>query len=470
MWGRNGPAIVMLADGKIISRTAVPVGTYEERPPRFPPGPARPGGDSKSQAARSRRRDPLGEFSLGDPALDDVTIVFQDRRGTLWFGIAGEGLPALPDEAAVESGFESEGIFGSVVDLAVHPRLGLVAAADTGAYVFQPRSNRWQALWPRKDPIALRSIASGPRGALLSLPHSAGLATSSAPFAGTHSLPLPADLSPRQLRKLFTDAKGATWICTINGLFRMDKAGRMASIPLPGEPEAEVMRRTSPRAPAVKCGWDTKAAWAAAPPMDANRSSGPPTGCSTNESRSIAPAAGEVWVVTGKPRRSAGSNARKAAGRRDTSCRRAVMARRITHFVRRDRRGWTWRGSTDGVYVCDGQHVEPEDWIHLSFGDRVNASYANMYGFLEQPDGSIWIGTQKGVVRIHPGDDWFKTSPPTIFSAPPVSQRRGELRFTSRGRGCPRSSRANSVTGCPGRSNMARQYGWDDPLCQAAEG
>ena len=157
--------------------------------------------------------------------------------------------------------------------------------------------------------------------------------------------------------------------------------------------------------------------------------------------RSIAPAAGEVWVAYRQTK--AFSRFQRAEGR--------WTARHFlpesgygppdTHFVRRDRRGWTWRGSTDGVYVCDGQHVEPEDWIHLSFGDRVNASYANMYGFLEQPDGSIWIGTQKGVVRIHPGDDWFKTSPPTIFSAPPVSQRRGELEIHLSRPGLPRQVR-----------------------------
>src|SRR5262249_37933613 len=91
-----------------------------------------------------------------------------------------------------------------------------------------------------------------------------------------------------------------------------------------------------------------------------------------------------------------------------------------THFLRRDHRGWIWRGAPDGVYVCDGVHTEPEDWIHLTFGDRVNASYANMYGFLEQPDGSVWIGTQKGVVRVHPEEAWFDLPPPTLLSVPSI--------------------------------------------------
>ena len=98
-----------------------------------------------------------------------------------------------------------------------------------------------------------------------------------------------------------------------------------------------------------------------------------------------------------------------------------------THFLRRDRRGWIWRGSADGVYVCDGQHTAPEDWLHLTFGDGVNASYANMYGFLEQADGAIWIGTQKGVVRLRPGDEWFRPASPRVSPIPGSMRARQDL-------------------------------------------
>ena len=57
VWGRNGPAIVMLADGKIISRTAVPVGTYESVRPGFLLDRRGRVWIPSPQAARSRRRD-----------------------------------------------------------------------------------------------------------------------------------------------------------------------------------------------------------------------------------------------------------------------------------------------------------------------------------------------------------------------------------------------------------------------------
>src|SRR5437588_647632 len=131
-------------------------------------------------------------------------------------------------------------------------------------------------------------------------------------------------------------------------------------------------------------------------------------GLLTSKIRTIAAGGGEVWVGY---RESGGYSRFEQRGARWIATHfkpENGFGPADTHFLRRDRRGWIWRGSTDGVYVADGKHVEPQDWLHLTFGDGVNASYANMYAYLEQPDGAIWIGTQKGVVRLHPADDWFQ--------------------------------------------------------------
>ena len=47
---------------------------------------------------RGERRSRNYSVPRGAP-LQDVTAVFEDRRGTLWFGLAGKGLAALPDES-----------------------------------------------------------------------------------------------------------------------------------------------------------------------------------------------------------------------------------------------------------------------------------------------------------------------------------------------------------------------------------
>jgi len=62
-----------------------------------------------------------------------------------------------------------------------------------------------------------------------------------------------------------------------------------------------------------------------------------------------------------------------------------------TMFLKRDSRGWIWRGASDGVHVCDGRHVAPADWIHLHPGNGLTPNETGQYGFREDRDGSIWI-------------------------------------------------------------------------------
>jgi ligand-binding sensor domain-containing protein len=411
IWARKGPDIVLLADGRIMSRAAVPVETFHGTRPGFfldrrgclwIPG----------RKLHVIENGVLREVS-GAP-LDDVTAVFQDRQSTLWFGLAGKGLAAIPDPASLESWSETEGIFGSVLDLAMHPRLGTVAATNAGAYVFDSKKSRWQALGPPGQRTAMRSLAAGSVGDLLSLPNGRGLSSSTAPFSSARALALPPDLKPGELRKLYRDPQGGIWICALLGLFKMDMHGRIVPVPLPGgRYPSDVWMDSGGQLWVGYEGGIARCSGESCTLAIAQKD-----GLLDPRIRTIAPGDGEVWVGY---RASIGFtrfqlqqgrwvathfNAENGFGPSDT------------HFLRRDRRGRIWRGSSDGVYVSDGKHTGPEDWIHLTFGDRVNASYANMYGFLEDADGSIWIGTQKGVVRIHPAEDWFKTPPPRIGSMP----------------------------------------------------
>jgi ligand-binding sensor domain-containing protein len=89
-----------------------------------------------------------------------------------------------------------------------------------------------------------------------------------------------------------------------------------------------------------------------------------------------------------------------------------------TYFVKRDSRGWIWRGTTDGVYVSDGRHFGPADWIHLSPDQGLAVAATDQYSFFEDRDGSIWIGGKEGVSHVHPRADWFEA--PHTAPAPRV--------------------------------------------------
>jgi hypothetical protein len=198
----------------------------------------------------------------------------------------------------------------------------------------------------------------------------------------------------------------------------MNPDGRIVSVPLPGGEYASDLQT----GPGGKLWVGYQGGIATCAGESCQQVIGMKDGLLDRRIRTIAPGQDEIWV--GYRQTDAFTRLRREKGR--------WVARHFqpaagygpedTHFLRRDRRGWIWRGSTDGVYVCDGIDTEPEDWIRLTFGDRVNASYANMYGFLEHPDGSIWIGTQKGAVRLHPDQTWFPLPPAAILSVPSIPQ------------------------------------------------
>ena len=80
-----------------------------------------------------------------------------------------------------------------------------------------------------------------------------------------------------------------------------------------------------------------------------------------------------------------------------------------TEFLRRDQRGWVWRGTTDGLWVSDGVHVEPGDWLRISDRDGLPSSAITRAGFLEDADGTVWIGTERGIAHVQPKQSWFNS-------------------------------------------------------------
>lgn len=79
-----------------------------------------------------------------------------------------------------------------------------------------------------------------------------------------------------------------------------------------------------------------------------------------------------------------------------------------THFLKRDSRGWIWRGTPEGVLVSDGQHLGPEDWLHLEPDRGFGVKDTDQYGFFEDRDGSVWVAGAEGVAHVKPDAAWFR--------------------------------------------------------------
>ncbi|MEZ5355623.1 MAG: protein kinase [Bryobacteraceae bacterium] len=77
-----------------------------------------------------------------------------------------------------------------------------------------------------------------------------------------------------------------------------------------------------------------------------------------------------------------------------------------TWFLKIDRRGWIWRGSSDGVHLSNGVDLAPEDWLFLDAGGETA-----QYGYFEDRDGSIWISGSQAVLHLRPTAGWFADRP-----------------------------------------------------------
>jgi ligand-binding sensor domain-containing protein len=88
-----------------------------------------------------------------------------------------------------------------------------------------------------------------------------------------------------------------------------------------------------------------------------------------------------------------------------------------TRSVLRDRRGWIWRGASEGLFVSDGIHTNAGDWVMLGQAQGLIGSNISTFGFFEDRDGSIWAATNQGMAHVAPDPRWFDpitTSPPRV--------------------------------------------------------
>ena len=80
-------------------------------------------------------------------------------------------------------------------------------------------------------------------------------------------------------------------------------------------------------------------------------------------------------------------------------------------FVRRDRRGWLWIGSGSGVYVFNGTR-----WRHITEKDGLAWNDCNEGAFLDDTDGSVWVGTSNGLSHLLHPEELFQQQPLRIIA------------------------------------------------------
>ncbi|WP_399256086.1 diguanylate cyclase [Terriglobus tenax] len=67
-----------------------------------------------------------------------------------------------------------------------------------------------------------------------------------------------------------------------------------------------------------------------------------------------------------------------------------------THYIlSHDTRGWIWFGTDQGLDIFNGHN-----WLHITEEDGLIANDTDVYAFLADADGSVWVGTSRGITHF----------------------------------------------------------------------
>ena len=348
----------------------------------------------------------------------------EDSRGHFWAAPAGQGLEEWIPDADFERWFP-EDFSGDLADHVVRSREGYPVLAtqkrllrlDAGTRRWIPLGggeHRFYATYALESGGYLASVGKTGSGRLLRL-DAAGAVVEQI----RNLLP-----EPDQYREIVRDGKGRYWVGSKRALLRLE--GQPGSFSLrvenlpdlgPDEQSQAVDLELDPLG-RLWVGYEYGIAW-----LDGrDRWHRLATDQPVTSVRSFALAGEDIWVAH---RRSGGFSRLHQAGERwqvTSYSTQAGYTPTDTYFIKRDSRGWIWRGADDGVHIADGRHFAPGDWLHIHRGSGLAGDEPGQYGFFEDRDGSVWIAAEEGVTHLQPRASWFEAP----HDAPPPRVTRVE--------------------------------------------
>lgn len=345
-----------------------------------------------------------------DHARFPPTSGLEDSRGHLWVASLGQGLVEWTPDPDWQRWFPED--FGQEppVQVVRDPQGSKIVATQKNVYRLDPLADRWL---PIRSPIPqqpYRYYALLPlnHGEFLASIRDFGLARLSAQGAIVEHIE---NIAPNEeYREILRDRKGRLWVGTKRALLRIQ--GQPGSFKLrperlpdvPPKESADPVDMDLDAAGHLWVGYTSGLAWL----DDQDQWHRIVTDQPVTLVRGFALAGDDIWVAY--RRSGAFSRLHRNADRWNVTLFTPSLgyAPAGTEFLKRDSRGWIWRGCDQGVYVSDGRHVAPGDWLHIDVGNGLAANEIAQYGFFEDSDGAVWITGDEGVTRLKPEPSWFE--------------------------------------------------------------
>jgi ligand-binding sensor domain-containing protein len=362
-----------------------------------------------------RRLDPPAEFRSA-PAVPSAAVPrsgYEDEWGRFWADLPGVGLlEEIPDPTWERWGskyFEGKSVSCTVRDargelIAAMPRSGLWKLNASGS-----PPGKWELL--RRDVRRYRSVLPLPDGTLLASDFGTGIAHLSA--AGRLLQQVTHTRDPgNDYGDLLRDRAGNLWIGNDASLFRLEeKPGSFFLRPVDLHPGAGRAHVTDLELDSTGRPWAGYALGVARMSADGRWER-----ITTNHRVEyvVALAFGgagtgdEIWVAYQDGKR-LGRLLRSGTSWEVTELAEALAGTApVTVFLHRDSRGWLWRGTKRGVYVSDGRHVAPHEWLRLDVDTGLASGRMNPFGFFEDADRTVWLSGEDGITHLRPDLAWFE--------------------------------------------------------------
>ncbi len=345
------------------------------------------------------------------PQLDAIRVnsVFEDSRGRTWFALDQYGL-ALMGSGPVAENWRTPSSLGEISSIVRGSPSTLYASTSKGAILARRGAEDWRPVSSGEGGLKVVRLAPGDGGTLFGLVSVGPPVRLTANGKVIETLHPPPDMMLSSLRPLVRAPDGTYLIGSMqqrpSNLYRV-KGGLIQELPLSGV-NGNVQDIVPDSKGRIWVGFADGICRIGKAACDAALARA--DGLLANVVRTLgAGPPDELWVAYRD--NNAFSRFRFADGKwgtRHFSAEEGYAAAE-TRFLRRDRRGWVWRGTSDGLFVSDGLHVEPADWVRISDRDGLPSSNLSRFGFLEDTDGSVWIGTTQGIAHLNPDPAWFQS-------------------------------------------------------------
>lgn len=365
------------------------------------------------------RPTPSGWQTIGiDQGLptNPTCCLLEDREGSLWVGLAGAGIARRVGNDEWRAWTKAEGLAGNNLQAIHRDRAGILwLATESGLQRLGPDGALSPPLTDREGLAGtkVRAIISGPDGTIW-----AGSAPGGVSHLDPHSgrvrvYRLGPSNEDNWVSGMMLDVDQRIWVTTLGALFR--------STPLNGPIrfERQILPLSSADEVIAQAFLDSKGRrWFAgsAGLLLADQKGWKrfttKDGLLTNRLDSITETPdGTIWIAYGEP---VGIVKITYDGTRlhleHFSEKNGLKSDSVAALAT-DRRGWLWASSNDGVDTFDGRH-----WRH--FGRAQGLLWDDCVGrsLLAEPDGSVWIGTSRGLSRYCPSPrQSLKVAPPVAI-------------------------------------------------------